>query len=96
MSKYEIIEQLAKEKTIEEIIGNITQRSDDTLNDLAQMLYEDLLLKDEEKIKKLYADKQLKFFVTRMVLNSINSKTSRFYYLFRFNNITQELEYDTD
>ena len=96
MSKYEIIEQLAKEKTIEEIIGNITQRSDDTLNDLAQMLYEDLLLKDEEKIKKLYTDKQLKFFVTRMVLNSINSKTSRFYYLFRFNNITQELEYDTD
>ena len=96
MSKYEIIEQLAKEKTIEEIIGNITQRSDDTLNDLAQMLYEDLLLKDEEKIKKLYSDKQLKFFITRMVLNSINSKTSRFYYLFRFNNITQELEYDTD
>lgn len=96
MSKYEIIEQLAKEKTIEEIIGNITQRSDDTLNDLAQMLYEDLLLKDEEKIKKLYTDKQLKFFITRMVLNSINSKTSRFYYLFRFNNITQELEYDTD
>lgn len=94
MGKYEIVEELAREKAIEEIILNVTQNpKEDTLKDLAQMLYEDLLLKDEDKIIQLYQNGQLQFFITRMVLNSINSKTSRYYYLFaKFNNKTQELE----
>lgn len=94
MEKYEIVAELAQNKTIEEIVGNIAKNpQDDTLKDLAQMLYEDLLLKDEEKIVQLYEDGQLQYFITRMVLNSINSKTSRYYYLFgRFNNKIQELK----
>jgi hypothetical protein len=93
--KYEIIEELALNKTIEEIIHNIAQTKDDTLNDLAQMLYEDLLMKDEEKIVQLYESEQLQYFITRMVLNSINSKTSRYYYAFKkYNNNAQELEYE--
>jgi len=94
--KYEIIEELAGNKTIEEIIGNVAQNpSDDTLKDLAQMLYEDLLMKDEAKIVQLYETQQLQYFLTRMVLNSINSKTSRYYYAFKkYNNNAQELEYE--
>lgn len=93
MGKYEIVAELAQNKTIEDIIGNIAQNpQDDTLKDLAQMLYEDLLMKDEDKIVQLYESEQLQYFITRMVLNSINSKTSRYYYLFaKFNNKTQEL-----
>lgn len=93
MGKYEIVAELAQNKTIEEIIGNIAQNpQDDTLKDLSQMLYEDLLMKDEEKIVQLYESEQLQYFITRMVLNSINSKTSRYYYLFaKFNNKVQEL-----
>lgn len=93
MGKYEIVAELAQNKTIEEIIGNIAQNpQDDTLKDLSQMLYEDLLMKDEEKIVQLYESEQLQYFITRMVLNSINSKTSRYYYLFaKFNNKIQEL-----
>lgn len=91
--KYDIIEELALNKTIEDIISNIANNpNDDTLKDLAQMLYEDLLNKPSEKIIKLYNSNQLKYFITRMVLNSINSKTSRFYYAFAIhNNKTQEL-----
>lgn len=93
--KYEIIEELALNKTIEEIIHNIAQTKDDTLNDLAQMLYEDLLMKDDAKIIQLYETEQLQYFLTRMVLNSINSKTSRYYYAFRkYNNNAQQLEYE--
>ena len=93
--KYEIIEELALNKTIEEIIHNIAQTKDDTLNDLAQMLYEDLLMKDEEKIVRLYESEQLQYFLTRMVLNSINSKTSRYYYAYKkYNNNAQQLEYE--
>lgn len=93
ITKYAIIEELAKNKVIETIINNVAQSQDDTLNDLAQMLYEDLLMKDDEKIIQLYKDEQLQFFITRMVINSINSKTSRFYYMFaRHNNICEELK----
>lgn len=92
ITKYKIIEELAKNRAIETIIENVTQSGDDTLNDLSQMLYEDLLMKDEDKIIQLYKDEQLQFFLTRMVLNSINSKTSRYYYMFaRHNNICEEL-----
>lgn len=92
-TKYKIIEELAQNKTIETIIQNVVASDDDTLNDLSQMLYEDLLMKDDEKIIQLYKSKQLQFFLTRMVLNSVNSKTSRYYYLFaRHNNICEEIQ----
>lgn len=92
-TKYKIIEELAINKTIETIIQNVVQSEDDTLNDLSQMLYEDLLMKDDDKIIQLYEDNQLQYFITRMVLNSINSKTSRYYYLFaRHNNICEEID----
>lgn len=96
--KYDIIDELAKNKTIEEIINNIVQNpSEDTLKDLSQMLYEDLLLKDANKIVRMYDEEQLQFFLTRMVLNSVKSKTSRYYYLFKkYNNNVQELTYDED
>lgn len=90
--KYKIIEELAKNREIEKIISKINPSNDDTLNDLSQMLYEDLLMKDDDKIIQLYENDQLNFFITRMVLNSINSKTSRYYYMFaRHNNICEEL-----
>ena len=96
--KYEIITELAENKTIEEIIGNIAHNpQEDTLRDLSQMLYEDLLLKDSGKIVKMYEEEQLNYFITRMVLNSIKSKTSRYYYLFsKFNNNAQELDLEDE
>ena len=96
--KYDIINELAENKTIEEIINNIAQNpQEDTLRDLSQMLYEDLLLKDADKIVRMYDEEQLQFFLTRMVLNSVKSKTSRYYYLFKkYNNNVQELTYDED
>lgn len=97
-TKYDIIEELATNRTIEEIVSNIAQNpNEDTLNDLSQMLYEDLLLKPDKKIEQLYNDNQLTFFITRMVLNSINSKTSRYYYLFkRYNNKCKELKRENE
>lgn len=91
--KYKIIEKLAKEKTIETIIKNVVKNDDDdTLKDLSQMLYEDLLMKDNDMIVNLYETKKLQYFLTRMVLNSINSKTSRYYYTYtKYNNMMEEI-----
>ena len=96
--KYDIISEIAKNKTIEDIIGNIAQNpQEDTLRDLSQILYEDLLMKDSSKIVKMYEEDQLNYFITRMVLNSIKSKTSRYYYLFsKFNKNTQELNIEDE
>lgn len=98
MTKFEIVEELAKNRVIEDIISNVAQNpKEDTLKDLSQMLYEDLLMKDDEKVIQLYEDGQLQFFITRMVLNSINSKTSRYYYMFsKFNNNCVEYKIDNE
>ena len=96
LSKYQIINELAQNKTVEEIIKNITKGStSESLIDLGQMIYEDLLMKDEEKIIEMYEKSQINYFITRMILNSINSKTSKYYYLFnRHYNNWVELTYD--
>lgn len=83
ISKFQIINNLALNKTVEEIISNITKGANfETLRDLAQMIYLELLEKDDKKIIDLYKNKQLNFFITRMLLNNIKSKTSKYYYLF--------------
>lgn len=108
LTKYQIVERLAKEKKVEEIISKITKGSkEDTLHDLANDIYLDLLTKPELKIQQLYYGKgqdnpdytnnQLDYFITRIILNSVNSKTSRYYYIYKkfLNNDTQPLkDYD--
>lgn len=92
MTKGEIINIIAKDRWVESIIKNIAGDADDLLNDLAQDIYVDLMLKDEEKVVKLYEAKQLKFFITRMVLNNIRSKNSPFWMQYkRFTNNMNEL-----
>lgn len=82
--KKEIIGRLAKDKVVENIISNITKdKDDDTLKDLAQMVYVWLLEDDEEKIESIYNKNQMNFYITRMIINNIHSKNSRYYYLFK-------------
>lgn len=87
MTKNEVVEKLAKERTVEQICSNIAKSSDcdDTLKDLSQEIYLDLLSKDEEKIVNLYETNQIRFFVVRMVTNNLFSKNSPYYQVFRKN-----------
>lgn len=84
MSKQEIIQELANNNTIHEIVNNITKAplSEDEL-DFIQDLYINLLEKDDKVIEDLYNKNQLKFFITRIVLNNLRSVTSPFYYKYR-------------
>lgn len=74
-----MVEKLAKEKVVEQIVSNIAKSSDDLLNDLIQEIYLDLLQKDEDKIVKLYESGQLKYFITRMIINNLHSTNSPFW-----------------
>lgn len=82
--KKDIIGKLANKKVVEQIIANITNdNDDDTLKDLAQMIYVWLMEDDEDKIESMYQNNQLNYYITRIVINNLHSKNSRYYYLFK-------------
>lgn len=95
MTKNEVVEIIAKERMVEQICSNIAKSADcdDTLKDLSQEIYLDLLSKDEEKIINLYETNQIRFFVVRMVTNNLFSKNSPFYQTFKKNaNLTVDID----
>lgn len=84
MTKYEIVETLAKERAVEKMVENISHQSlHDDLYDLAQMVYVVLLDYDDDKIVDLWENGQINFFLARVILNQFRSNTSPFYTLFR-------------
>ena len=79
MDKYKIIDEISKDKLVEEIVYNIGDRGDEDLKDLIQDIYINLLEKEDNLIESLYSENQLKYFIIRMVVNNIHSKNSPYY-----------------
>lgn len=79
MDKYSIIDEISKNKIVEEIVYNIGDRGDEDLKDLIQDIYINLLEKEDSLIENLYSTNQLKFYIIRMVVNNIHSKNSPYY-----------------
>ena len=79
MDKYKIIDEISKDKVVEEIVYNIGDRGDEDLKDLIQDIYINLLEKEDNLIETLYDTNQLKFYIIRMVVNNIHSKNSPYY-----------------
>ena len=79
MDKYKIIDEISKDKVVEEIAYNIGDRGDEDLKDLIQDIYINLLEKEDNLIETLYNTNQLKYFIIRMVVNNIHSKNSPYY-----------------
>ena len=89
-----IVEKIANEKTVETVIKNITKDSkDEDLKDLANDIYLELLEKPAELLEAIYDRDQMNYYITRIVMNNINSKTSRFYYRYRLHKL-KELSID--
>lgn len=79
MDKYKIIDEISKNKLVEEVVYNIGDRGDEDLKDLIQDIYINLLEKEDNLIENLYSTNQLKYFIIRMVVNNIHSKNSPYY-----------------
>ena len=79
MSKYNIIDEISKDKLVEEIVYNIGSKDDEDLKDLIQDIYINLLEKEDSLIENLYSTNQLKFYIVKMVVNNIHSKNSPYY-----------------
>lgn len=78
MTKYEIVERIARQQRVETFIRNMarTSRLAPDLQDLAQMVYLALLTYDEDKIVDLWESDAIDFFIARIILNQYRSRDS--------------------
>lgn len=84
MDRTEIVEALAKEQRVEAMIQNIAhQTMSADLKDLAQEVYFILLTYDEEKLRDLWENNQMNFFLARIIVNQYRSNNSPYYKTFR-------------
>ena len=82
--KMAIIESLAKERRVERLVENIAhEEMNADLKDLAQMVYLILLEYDETKLRDLWDNGQMDFFIVRIILNQYRSSNSPFHTIFR-------------
>lgn len=98
-TKQEIIAEWASQKKVEQILMNIIKRHtlSDYEEDLAQDIYLTLLKEPDEKIISLYEKNQSNYYISRLLSNNVNSRTSRYYYLYRrFRLNSEPIRYDDD
>ena len=86
MTNAQIINEIANNGLVEEIIQGVSYSKFENqvnLQDLAQDIYLQLLQMDTKKLNDLYTKNQISFWIARIVVNSIHSKTSPYYYMYK-------------
>lgn len=83
MRKEDIIGKLARERVVETLAERVCRRPGSELKDLCQMVYLILLEYDGDKIADLYENKQINFFIVRILKNQFYGKTSAYHYAYR-------------
>lgn len=76
-----IVGQLARSRTVEDLVSNITHHSsiEADLADLVQIIYFALLQTDAKRLEELTTSGGIKFYIVRMIQNQYFSKNSPFY-----------------
>ena len=85
MDKAQVIEEIARRGVVEKLVGNITHRSDATMKDLSQIVYEALLKTDEKRITEIYeqGETSVNCYCCAIIRNQYFSDSSQFYYDFK-------------
>lgn len=93
LTNEEIVNKLAKSRTVEIIIQNLQKRKiSDIERDLAQDTYIFLLGLDNDLLNKLYTNKEINYYIVKVLKNNLYSTTSKFYHCYRkFDNITSDI-----
>lgn len=81
--KSKIINDIAKERIVEEITEHIAGRIGENERDLIQDIYVYLLDLPDPKLKGMQERGEMRWYITRMILNQYNSNTSDFYKKYR-------------
>ena len=78
----QIVEGIVRNKTLDNIVKQITNNSkDEDLFDLKQDLLFSLLL--DSKLSGIYERGEINFYLARMVMNNIASSTSPYYRIYK-------------
>lgn len=93
MTNEEVIACIAENDILKDIIRNIGFTENKTnLQDLEQDIYLELLERDDDLLPNLYKANQLKYYLSRIVINNIRSKNSRYFYRYKKGeNLKEEL-----
>lgn len=86
MTNAQIINEIANAQLIEEIIQGVSYskfENTENLKDLTQDIYLQLLQMRTDKLNDLYTKNQLRYWIARIVVNSIHSKTSPYFYTYK-------------
>lgn len=82
----QIINEIANCGLVEEIIQGVSYskfENTENLKDLTQDIYLQLLQMRTDKLNDLYIKNQLRYWIARIVVNSIHSKTSPYFYTYK-------------
>lgn len=98
MTPEEILTKVVEEDLLYKLSMNITKgKRYEWFDDMFHDIYIQLLTKDREKIVQLYKNDQMKFFLSRVLMNNIQSTTSATYRNYRkFPSKSEELRWDDE
>ena len=85
MTKYEVVDIIAREHLVERIVNKLLSSSKnpfDCPEDLIQEIYLLLLEKGDKLIVDLYERGELAYYLLRVVRNQLLSKNSSYYYTY--------------
>ena len=85
MTKYEVIDIIAKEHLVERIVNKLLSSSKnpfDCSEDLIQEIYLLLLQKDDNLIVNLYNKDEIGFYLLKIARNQLLSVNSKYYYTY--------------
>ena len=86
MTNAQIINEIANNGLVEEIIQGVSYskfENTENLKDLTQDIYLQLLQMRTDKLNDLYTKNQLRYWIARIVVNSIHAKTSPYFYTYK-------------
>ena len=85
MNKAQVIEEIARREVVEKLVRNITHRTDSTMKDLSQIVYEALLKTDEKRITEIWeqGETSVNCYCCAIIRNQYFSDSSQFYYDFK-------------
>lgn len=80
MTKYDIVDALARSQAVEDTVRNIARTPVVTydLQDLVQLVYLNLLELPEEKVIQLDADGQMHYYIAGVVRRQLTQQRSRY------------------
>lgn len=82
MDNRQIVDKLVKAHILDDIVKHITNDSrDEDLNDLKQDILLSLL--QDSKLPGIYERHQLRYYLSRIVLNNVASSTSPYYRIYK-------------